>query len=61
MLCVCLPAAMDGEQLHQMDKLKEEAKRIATGVSTETDGSLSPQDLMMPPVEDAISKSRSST
>ena len=52
---------MDGEQLHQMDKLKEEAKRIATGVSTETDGSLSPQDLMMPPVEDAISKSRSST
>jgi hypothetical protein len=51
---------MDGEQLHQMDKLKEEAKRIASGVFLGVDGSISPQDLMMPPVEDALARSKSS-
>ncbi len=49
---------MDGEQLHQMDKLKEEAKRIASGGALAADGALSPQDLMMPPVEDALSSSK---
>jgi hypothetical protein len=49
---------MDGEQLHQMDKLKEETKRIASA-SSGADGSLSPHDLMMPPVQDAHTKSSS--
>lgn len=52
--------AMDGEQLHQIDKLKEEAKRIASGATLGTDGSLSPQDLMMPPM-DALSKTKMSS
>lgn len=51
---------MDGEQLHQMDKLKEEARRIASGVSLGVDESISPQDLMMPPVDDAPARSKSS-
>lgn len=51
---------MDGEQLHQMDKLKEEAKRIASGDTIGSDSVLSPQDLMMPPL-DAVSKTKTSS
>ena len=52
---------MDGEQLHQMDKLKEETKRIASTASLSADDSLSPHVLMMPPVGDASAHSKSSS
>lgn len=51
---------MDGEQLHQMDKLKDEAKRIASGDTIGSDSVLSPHDLMMPPV-DVVSKTKASS
>jgi hypothetical protein len=51
---------MDGEQLHQMDRLKEEARNIASASAAGADDSLSNLDLMMPPVKDALSKSQKS-